>query len=106
KSPRDRCVAQLTQMIGTMRHEPSYVSGTLVDEGTGVYAGWVARAGSFASRMPTCNERDDLTLLFSGEEYATPESVRQLRDRGHEFDCNNPASYLVHLSEDDAAFPA
>ena len=43
--------------------------------------------------------------MFSGEEYPDPAIVARLRQQGHELD-SNPASYLVHLLEADATFPA
>jgi len=54
--------------------------------------------------MPLTNEKGDVVLVFSGEEYSEPESMR-LKLRGHEFQVGD-SSYLVHLSEEDPAFPA
>ena len=54
--------------------------------------------------MPLRNERGDRTLIFAGEEYPDPQSVRQLRERGHQFAATG-ADYLVHLSEEDLSFP-
>ena len=105
KMPRQRAEQELLQMVEALRHEDFYVAGTWIDESRGVYAGWVARKGSFAEAMPLCNERGDVTLLFSGEEYPEPSTVQQLRARGHDVDSSGP-SYLVHLYEEDAAFPA
>jgi len=97
--------AQLQQMVEALRHEPSYVTGTWVDEQSGVYAGWAVRKNSFADGMPLSNERDDLALIFAGEEYPEPGALSNLKQRGHTFKADGP-SYLVHLSEEDPAFPA
>lgn len=75
-------------MLAVLCHESFYVTGTWSDEALGVYVGWVVRKGSFSDGMPLRNERGDVVLVFSGEEYpAKP-------------------SYLVHVSEEDPAFPA
>ena len=55
--------------------------------------------------MPLLNERRDVVLVFSGEEYSDPGIVASLRRQGHELD-SKPASYLVHLYETDSTFPA
>ena len=44
-------------------------------------------------------------LAFSGEEYPEPDTAQQLKDRGHDLDLDGP-SYLVHLYEDQPAFPS
>jgi len=101
--PRQRAESILQQMLDTMRHESFYTTGTWSDESLGMYVGWCARAGSFSDAMPLRNERGDLVLAFSGEEYADREVIDGLRSAGHQFPTDGP-SYLVHLAEDDA-FP-
>jgi asparagine synthase (glutamine-hydrolysing) len=54
--------------------------------------------------MPVQNERGDVTLVFSGEEYPEPSTAQGLKERGHQFKAGGP-SYLVHLYEDDPSFP-
>jgi asparagine synthase (glutamine-hydrolysing) len=105
KMPRQRAERELLQMVESLRHEDFYVAGTWNDESRGIYAGWVARKDSFAEGMPLCNERGDVTLVFSGEEFPEPSTTQQLRERGHDVDSSGP-SYLVHLYEEDASFPA
>ena len=56
----------------------------------GVYLGWVARKGSFSDGMPLCNERGDVILVFSGEEYPEPGTARRLKERGHEVEARDP----------------
>ena len=93
-------------MVGALRHEDFYVAGTWVDESLGVYVGWVARKGSFCcDEMPLRNEREDVALVFSGEEFPDPGTPQGLKERGHDLH-PSPASYLVHLYEEDASFPA
>jgi asparagine synthase (glutamine-hydrolysing) len=92
-------------MVEVLRHEAFYKSGTWIDEALGVYVGWVARKNSFSDGMPLCNERDDVSLVFSGEEFSEPGTAHRLKERGHSLETDGP-SYLVHLYEEDPAFPA
>lgn len=103
--PKERAERELARMLACLQHEPTYTSGIHVDESSGVYAGWVARKASFASAMPVRNESGDVTLLFSGEEFPPAGTLRNLKERGHAVD-ESPVSYLAHLYEDDASFPA
>lgn len=105
KRPRALAKQELFRMLDMIRHEPSYETGTWIDESLGVYLGWAARKDSFSAAMPIRNEREDIILAFSGEEFREPETVRSLKERGHEIKTEGP-SYLVHLYEEDAAFPA
>ena len=105
KMPRPRAEAELLQMVEALRHHPSYVTGTWIDEAAGVYIGWVARKNSFADRMPLCNEQENLILVFSGEEYPEAGTKDRLKDEGHTFPAGGP-SYLVHVAEEDQRFPA
>jgi asparagine synthase (glutamine-hydrolysing) len=104
KRPRAVAERELRQMLGSMLHEAFYISGMWSDPTLGVYAGWVARRGSFAAEMPARNEQEDVTLLFSGEEFSQPGTVDSLRAKGHLIGQDGP-SYLVHRYEDEADFP-
>src|ERR1700733_462104 len=103
KKPREWAAQQLAVMHKALLHEPFYLKGTWVDESLGVYVGWVAREGSFADRMPVCNERKDVALVFAGEDFPEPGTARGLKEKGHQCDEIGP-SYLVHLYEDDPGF--
>lgn len=103
--PREVAAERLARMVAAIRHEQDYVSGTHIDATNGVYAGWVAREGSFAAEMPVSNETGEVVLIFAGEEFCEPGTVTRLKRAGHAVE-GNPASYLVHLYEDDEAFPA
>jgi len=105
RMPREHAERELRQMVEALRHENFYTTGTWVDETLGVYVGWIARKGSFSDGMPLQNERGNVVLIFSGEEFPEPGMIRDLRERGHEVEESGP-SYLVHLYEDDATFPA
>ena len=102
--PRAWAEPQLQRMVDALRHESFYVTGTWIDEDLGVYVGWVALRGCFSEGMPLCNERGDVALVFSGEEYPDPGTSRRLKERGHSLDVEGP-SYLVHLYEEEPTFP-
>jgi asparagine synthase (glutamine-hydrolysing) len=102
--PRERAEAEVRRMTQSLHHEEFYTAGTWADESQGVYLGWVARIGSFSERMPLRNEQGDVVLTFSGEEFPPQGTARLLQEHGHEFASNGP-SYLVHLYEENAAFP-
>src|SRR5881628_2310612 len=104
RMPRKRAEPELLRMVEALRHENFYVTGTWVDESLGVYVGWAVRKESFSDGMPLRNERGDVVLVFSGEEFPEPGTARRLKERGHRLDHGGP-SYLVHLYGDDPAFP-
>ncbi|PYX52345.1 MAG: hypothetical protein DMG76_29485 [Acidobacteria bacterium] len=106
KRPRVAAERELLRMVAAVHHESFHGTGTWVDEPFGVYVGWTVRNNSFADcGMPMWNERRDCALVFSGEEFPEPGTARRLRERGHRLDAEGP-SYLVHLYEEDRAFPA
>ncbi len=105
KMPQEQALEQLAQMVEALRHENFYVTGVWAEESLGVYVGWVARKDSFSDGMPLRNEGRDVVLVFSGEEFPEPGTAQRLKEQGHELDGPGP-SYLVHLSEEDPAFPA
>ena len=96
---------ELLRMVEALQHEKFYVTGTWEDESLGIYVGWVAQKNSFSDGMPLRNDRGDVVLIFSGEEFPDPGTERHLRDRGHRLDPGTP-SYLAHLYEADPNFPA
>ena len=103
KRPRAWGEEQLARMIRPLLHEPFYLKGTWIDESLGVYVGWVARENSFGEEMPIRNERNDIVLVFSGEDYPDPGTARRVKERGHQCEEDGP-SYLVHLYEEDPNF--
>ena len=80
RMPRARAERELGQMVEALRHENFYTTGTWIDETLGVYVGWVARKGSFSDGMPLQNERGNVVLAFSGEEF--PEPGNDTRSQG------------------------
>jgi asparagine synthase (glutamine-hydrolysing) len=100
--PRDRAEEKITTMVGAVRHESFYVTGTWSDEQLGVYCGWVAREGSFSARMPLCDPRGEV-LVFSGEEYSRGASSGGEANRSGGLDAPR---YLLQRCHDDRSFPA
>jgi len=97
--PREECPSLVQSMVKCMMHEPFYVSGTYINGDIGLWIGWVNHEGSFGDCLPIWNEKKDICLLFSGEDFADQTEIDALRMRGHEFGSND-ASYLVHLYEE------
>src|SRR5206468_1544714 len=93
------------RMTEVLRHESFYTVQTFVDRSLGVYAAAIARRRSFSDGMPLWNERHDVALMLSGEDYPKPGTIEQLRAAGHDVQAEGP-SYLVHLYEEDTKFPA
>jgi asparagine synthase (glutamine-hydrolysing) len=89
----------IQSMVKCMMHEAFYTSGTYINEEIGLWSGWTCHKGAFGDCLPIWNEKKDICLLFSGEDFADESYVDALRSRGHDFDSNN-ASYLVHLYEE------
>jgi asparagine synthase (glutamine-hydrolysing) len=103
KMPRERAESLLSRMVRALSHESFYETGTWVDESLGVYVGWALRKGSFCEGMPVANERRDISLVFSGEEYSERTIAAGLKERGHSLE-GGRATYLVHLYEEDPDF--
>jgi len=103
--PRKLAEPQLLRMVETLRHEAFYETGTWVDESLGVYVGWVARKKSVCDGMPLRNEREDIALVFSGEEYSESSVDRHLKEGNGKFPTDGPSNPL-HSYEEDPDFPA
>ena len=97
--PSEQYDAMVKAMVKCLVHEPFYTHGTYIDKELGLWLGWVNHEGSFSDCLPIWNEKKDICLLFSGEDFADQTEIEALRGRGHEFGCEN-ASYLVHLYEE------
>lgn len=105
KRPRAWAEPKLRQMVASLSHDPSYVTGTWIEEAAGIYLGWAVLRDSFCSEMPVRNESGEVSLFFAGEEYPEPDLKARLGARGHTFDEAGP-DYLVHAYEDQSDFPA
>ncbi|MGO9138319.1 MAG: hypothetical protein ACLQBC_11700 [Syntrophales bacterium] len=100
KRERDINERDLDAMMDCMMHEPFYNSGAYINDQLGIYVGWICHHNSFADCMPIFNEKKDLVLIFSGENFADRELIERLKRQDHEFDTSN-ASALIHLYEED-----
>jgi len=97
--PSGECHSLVKGMVKCMMHEAFYVSGTYINEELGLWSGWACHRGTFGDCLPIWNEKKDICLLFSGEDFADQTDVDALRTRGHEFGSDD-ASYLIHLYEE------
>jgi asparagine synthase (glutamine-hydrolysing) len=59
-------------MISTLRSDPAYETGEACFVDLGVYAGWIARADSFAAMQSAHRRSDGRALLFAGECLSSP----------------------------------
>src|SRR5712675_821759 len=100
RMPREWAEPQLLRMVKALRHEPSYTSGTWIDEPSGIYVGWIARENSFSDAMPLRSCAGNVVLTFSGEEFPEPGTSRRLQRQGPG-QAAHGASYLVGLYEED-----
>src|SRR5438067_11913959 len=89
----------LKSMVKCLIHEPFYTNGTYINEELGLWSGWACHDGTFGDCLPIWNEKKDICLLFSGEDFADQAEIDALRMGGHEF-ASEDASYLVHLYEE------
>lgn len=97
--PPEERKAQLDRMLIAMKHDPGWRSGVHCCEQHGIWAGWTAHRNSFCDCMPVWNERKDICLIFSGEDFTDAGEVDRLRSKGH--DCKTgDAGYVVHLYEE------
>jgi asparagine synthase (glutamine-hydrolysing) len=103
--PRDWAEPQLKRMVETLRHGPNYEVGTWIEESMGVYVGWAALKNSFASGMPLRSATGNVTLVFSGEDYAASNMLERASQNGHT-PANAAPAYLVDKYQNDPAFPA
>jgi asparagine synthase (glutamine-hydrolysing) len=98
KASQNDCLAEVRRMVGTMKHEPFYVSGTFVHRPVGLCAGWTGFDPAF-NDFPMWNEQRDVCLIFCGEHYADSGEIERLRAKGHKFGSRQTDS-LVHLYEE------
>src|SRR5438552_19019091 len=80
----DGAGASVNLMLQCMMHEPFYSSGSYANNALGLWAGWVSQAGTFSDCLPIWNERKDLCLIFSGEDFADKSLIAHLKSKGHE----------------------
>ena len=91
--------ALVKSMVKCLIHEAFYTDGAYVNEELGLWSGWACYKGAFGDCLPIWNEKKDICLLFSGEDFTDQTDIDALRMRGHEFGSDD-ASYLVHLYEE------
>lgn len=103
--PRASAEAQMKIMLREVCHESFYNTGTWVDEALGVYVGWTVLKNSFSDGMPLLNARQDVCIVFSGEEYSDCRMTRQ-EINGKPSTATCESAYLTHQYEKDPNFIA
>jgi asparagine synthase (glutamine-hydrolysing) len=68
-------------MVGCMQQRPEDATGVYTNESVGLSAGWISRSGRQA---PFWNERHDVCLLFSGEEFPADTGGEKTANRASE----------------------
>jgi asparagine synthase (glutamine-hydrolysing) len=99
KRPEAINIEELKAMGGSMHTEPFYRKGDYTFSEGGVCVGWTCHEGSFSDCMPVINEKKDILLFYSGENFKEIEEIDELKGRNHSFNKRN-ASYLVHMYEE------
>ena len=97
--PSEEYYSLVESMVKSLMHEPFYMDGIYVNEKLGLWSGWTCHKGTFADCLPIWNEKKDICILFSGEDFADQADINALKMRGHKFGSDD-ASYLVHLYEE------
>lgn len=104
KQPHEWAQQELQKMVGALNQQPFYSMGTWTDKALGIYVGWSVAKESFADQVPAWNERGDVCVVFSGEDFSERRTALDRGRLGHGSGCSH-LSYLVHLYEEDANFP-
>jgi asparagine synthase (glutamine-hydrolysing) len=91
---RSCAVAQMGQRL---RHDPTWVLGSLSNEELGLSIAWVCSEKSRC--LPSWNETNDICLVFAGENFGEQAEIARLKACGHRFQSDD-VSYLVHLYEE------
>lgn len=97
--PSEEYYGLVKSMVKSLTHEPFYTGGTYINEQLGFWSGWACHKGGFGDCLPIWNEKKDVCLLFSGEDFTDQADIDALRTHEHEFSSDD-ASYLVHLYEE------
>ena len=105
KLPRGWAESQLKRMVASMEHEAFYVSGTWINEALGVYIGWVLRNDASSGPLPLRNDRGDLVLILSGEDFSDPVPVERREGQTLQSE-RRPFLRMPDRWERDADFPA
>ena len=90
---------KLEIMLASMLHEPFYNRGKYIDKENGYFIGYVSIGQSFSDCMPIYNEKRDVILFLTGECYFDDSEIKNIKEKGHEFNSEN-ASILVHIYEE------
>jgi asparagine synthase (glutamine-hydrolysing) len=98
--PAELALRQLDNMRDAVHYGGCRLGGTWHNRSLGIYAGWTEPQKGIQAPTLLLNEKKNILMLFSGENFAEPGIVEDLRTRGHEFK-DDGSSYLIHLYEEN-----
>jgi asparagine synthase (glutamine-hydrolysing) len=96
RRPAEQCHTVIKAMLASMKHEPIYTSGTYSVPEMGVFTGWIALDGSFASDQVFFNKDKNIALVWAGECFVDSTSSPAMRENGAN---NNGEDNIVRLYE-------
>lgn len=98
--------AQLTAMIGALRHRGPDEFGIYRDRHAGLAHARLSIVDLATGQQPLSNEDASLWIVFNGEIFNYLELRRELEDAGHHFRTRSDTEVIVHAYEEwgDAAF--
>jgi asparagine synthase (glutamine-hydrolysing) len=98
-SPSLHRQAALEDMLKCMLHRPHSDFATYLNRRINLWSGCVSSREDSSLCPPQWNERRDICLIFSGEDFTDPREIQNLRALGHEFGPDS-AGHLVHWYEE------
>jgi asparagine synthase (glutamine-hydrolysing) len=99
KGPEQKYIEELRRMQNILNKDNALSSDVYCDAEIGVYVGWYLNKNTFSDCLPIKNEKNDICLIYYGENFSNPSIFNELKSKNHKFD-RNTASYLIHLYED------
>jgi len=105
KTQKEKNELLLDIMIDCMLHEKFYSTGTYVNDEIGLYAGWVSHKGSYSDCLPITIKKDEIILLFYGENFIDENTEKDLNIHDRK-DGVHDARILIELYNNKSNFYA
>ena len=100
RRPAEQCRRLVASMLASMNHESFSESGSYSVNEMNIHAGWIAHKDSFSAGQVFFNDRRDIALLFAGECFIDPQTIAQLKRRGHPIE-KEIGAWLIALYEEE-----
>ena len=98
-APTEAVQRRLCAMLDSVQRRRDIDVGTFCDSRLMLSSGWLGSQERSQGASPIWNERGDVCLLFSGEDFTSETAIARLRVHGHEVIRGN-LSYLVRQYEE------